>query len=772
MTSLDSGTKSTVRKRFRWDPRKAEALRFGLMAAMASVVISTAAMEVTWQSLSQETQGFIQQSLGDTTTLIAGHIQTELENLVLQLRDNASRMPRETGILEPKPALGWDGDWLSLAVWRKVGQEQDAEWRRTAWLANSALFQRMPDLGIRVRAQEALERSWAEAAAQKPLTLRLENTVVEPGGSLWLSGPMGLNDEVWVAQVQLSRLNRLLPAETMGNSIVIDAAGMVVAHPQGKTGSPRSLPQFALVQRSLQASQAEIKSNQFRMEGLGAPYYGAYRRVGGGGLTVVSYVTEADARAGLSGFRVRSILFVFVSFLFAMAAGSAYSLSKIRRDRRVSKSTSASSASAESDQWAGADVVLSAKRAPVVMVFGTVRNHRDWLKEANPELVVEAVSDWLTLAKSRALEFSGHFETMGGNQFSVTWAQREDRMETVMATRYAMTLRRDLDSLNQARKVDGLPAIWIGMGVHSDSVVLGKVGPAGSRRIQSVGEILSCARVLENIALHSGLDMVISQNVWEDAKTAVYGHWVGEAKLSQYSLLMEYFWPEGLLEDSNKVRILTPYSRPAEAPVSAGETSNPEVEAQTPAVAEAPVQPVPAEPTWLVNNGNQMLGPLNAKQIAQRLFAQELDFDCECWTEGTGESAKIREAKIFSASADAAANGWIFDGDALHGPMTESFIRAAVSRQAIPETAKICFETTVQGWVEISQWLAANPPKVVTPPPFKFAQSETIASVEPVVAIESAEPVVTAATEEPSSLPADSESTQASEDSETLKDAA
>ncbi|MBL7714959.1 MAG: hypothetical protein JNL01_05785 [Bdellovibrionales bacterium] len=826
MTSPDSGTAGSklkkTRSRFRWEPRKTEALRFGLIAAMASVVISTAAMEVTWQSLSQETQGFIQQSLGDTTTLISGHIKTELEGLVLQLRDIASRMPRETGIVEPKPALGWESDWLSIAVWRKINADAvntapvalgkppvAPEWKRTAWMANSTLFQRIPDLGIRVRSQEALERSWAEAAAQKPLTLRLENTVIEPGGTLWMSGPMGLNDEVWVAQIQLGRLNRLLPSETMVNSLVIDAAGMVAAHPGGKTGSPRALPQFALIQKSLQGNQAEIKSNQFRMEdpsGSGGAYYGGYRRVGVGGLTIVSYVTEADARAGLSGFRVRSIVFVFISFLFAGIVGSLYSWSKIRRNRRLLKSASSSALQQEAETWAGNDVVLSAKRAPVVLVFGTVRNQKDWMKEANPDWVVEAVSDWLTLVKSRAVEFMGHFEMIGGNAYAVTWAAREDHLESVMATRFAMTLRRDLDSLNQARKIDGMPAIWVGMGVHSDSVVLGKVGPAGGRKVQSVGEILACARVLENIALHSGLDMVISKNVWEDAKTAIYGHWVGEAKLSQYALLMEYFWPEGLLEDSNKIRILTPYSRPVEnAEDLAGSQAQAAPEAATPAGTDAAASAgsvmVGSEPTWLVNNGSQMLGPLNAKQIAQALFAQELDFDCECWAGSAGGSAKIRDAKIFSSTVDASATGWVFDGETLHGPMTESFIRAAFSRGAIPDHARICFESTVQGWVEAAQWLKDHPVKAVTPPPFtqapvveaapvvqapapevviapsvapSVAPSESPEAASPVAAVVLTEyqPGAIVAIEESSSLQADSESPKVAEDPQKLKDAA
>ena len=125
---------------------------------------------------------------------------------------------------------------------------------------------------------------------------------------------------------------------------------------------------------------------------------------------------------------------------------------------------------------------------------------------------------------------------------------------------------------------------------------------------------------------------------------------------------------------------------------------------------------------WLINNGSQIVGPLAEREIALRLFAQELDFDCECWVEGTGKSAQIAKAGIFSGSEDVGANLWVYDGEIIHGPISTGFLKTAVICGAISENSWVCEISTVSGWKILLSWNSSIArPKPVPEEPSKPA---------------------------------------------------
>ena len=109
---------------------------------------------------------------------------------------------------------------------------------------------------------------------------------------------------------------------------------------------------------------------------------------------------------------------------------------------------------------------------------------------------------------------------------------------------------------------------------------------------------------------------------------------------------------------------------------------------------------------WTVNNGSQIVGPFAAGEIAARLHAQEMDFDSECWFEGSGESSRIADAGIFSGSGDKDAALWVFDGSTVHGPLSPGFLMTALERGAIvAEHSFICTGSTINGWTPLDRWL-------------------------------------------------------------------
>jgi hypothetical protein len=111
----------------------------------------------------------------------------------------------------------------------------------------------------------------------------------------------------------------------------------------------------------------------------------------------------------------------------------------------------------------------------------------------------------------------------------------------------------------------------------------------------------------------------------------------------------------------------------------------------------------------MVNNGSQILGPFSAAEIASRLYVLDLDFDCECWPEGTGIRKPLAQSGIFGEPGEAGggADLWIYDGELVHGPMTEGFLKTALSHGAVKMDSLVCRGSTVRGWSKLGEFLKA-----------------------------------------------------------------
>lgn len=161
-------------------------------------------------------------------------------------------------------------------------------------------------------------------------------------------------------------------------------------------------------------------------------------------------------------------------------------------------------------------------------------------------------------------------------------------------------------------------------------------------------------------------------------------------------------------------------SRSTEAPSALAPTLSPTLSGSAPEVSESM-----SEQAWWVHNGAQAIGPMPPAEIAGRLFAQDLDFDCECWPDGPeGRESTIR-LPIATSGLFLLQNGdspnefdspaqlgdvdrphWVFiNGQGIVGPCTTE----EVHRLQLPPDAYICFRSTINGWMPSAEWLRQNP---------------------------------------------------------------
>jgi len=330
---------------------------------------------------------------------------------------------------------------------------------------------------------------------------------------------------------------------------------------------------------------------------------------------------------------------------------------------------------------------------PVVVLHGSLLRWNALLETGAPDVAVEntveAINDFLTAACRWVVKTGGLFERTEGASFYGFWGTADVEGSAIdgvrSALRCALALRQDLAAINESRKIDGLPPLWIGMGVHAGRGLVARIGAAGAIAPAIVGEVNACAAFLDRQSALEGVDLLVSQDVWESASAEFLGQRRGETAFTELTGLTAYHVIKGYREAEGKdVIVETPYCV-----------------LEIPSVAKSVER-------WLINNGTQIVGPYSAGEIAGRLFAQEIDFDAECWREGTGQSSRLAEAGIFTGSAGENATLWVYDGALVHGPFSKGFLQTAVARGAIGADSHVCTGTTVDGWITLRSWAEEN----------------------------------------------------------------
>jgi class 3 adenylate cyclase len=326
-----------------------------------------------------------------------------------------------------------------------------------------------------------------------------------------------------------------------------------------------------------------------------------------------------------------------------------------------------------------------------IVLHGSIRSFNALVERTNPDDLASSLNEYFMIVSARVLSRGGRFERFGGSSFIGFWTQ------PVPAIQAALDLRQDLARLNEAFRLDGQKILSFSMGISSGVALAGKIGPPEDTRYSVFGEVVSCARALDRLCSVAAKDLLVSADVWKQStvNARFFGDVLGEVKLTNDTGLVEYRTVGGYIdENGSQIQVddaLTQVGLPQEV----GESDATKVRVLIPRKSEH----------WMVNNGSQILGPLSTDEVALRLFAQDLDFDCECWRDG-GTPARIVDSQMFGPSSQPDADFWVFEGKTLHGPLTLGFLNTAIQRGAIAETSYVCEKSTVLGWKTFAAWQA------------------------------------------------------------------
>ncbi|MGE5656897.1 MAG: GAF domain-containing protein [Actinomycetota bacterium] len=172
---------------------------------------------------------------------------------------------------------------------------------------------------------------------------------------------------------------------------------------------------------------------------------------------------------------------------------------------------------------ASGDTGLGGKRKQVSVLFSDIRSYTTLTEKLQAEEVVAMLNDYFERMVDAVFQYGGTLDKYIGDALMAVFgspAPLEDHAWCAMQT--AVEMRDRLIIFNAERISNGLMAISIGMGIHSDEVVSGNIGSSKRMELTSIGDGVNLASRLEGTSKQYGTDLVISENTYKDYADRVY----------------------------------------------------------------------------------------------------------------------------------------------------------------------------------------------------------------------------------------------------------
>jgi adenylate cyclase len=151
----------------------------------------------------------------------------------------------------------------------------------------------------------------------------------------------------------------------------------------------------------------------------------------------------------------------------------------------------------------------------VTVLFSDIRGFTGLSEGLEPREVLAMLDDYFG---RMGLIVKGHDGVIGkflGDGMLAFWGV-PDRLDdhATRAVRAARDMRRELRDINRDREQRGLPAIKIGIGIHTGTVAAGMLGGALQSEYTVIGDAVNVASRIEGLTKEHATDLLISETTW------------------------------------------------------------------------------------------------------------------------------------------------------------------------------------------------------------------------------------------------------------------
>ncbi|MDF3821231.1 adenylate/guanylate cyclase domain-containing protein [Leptospira sp. 96542] len=415
---------------------------------------------------------------------------------------------------------------------------------------------------------------------------------------LCLSFPLSETKDTHTVLITLIKLDSLLDAfQTSGTveTFLVSEDGSVLAHPDAKIVlSGSNLNDLPIVERM---KKSLVDNGQYRYQTKdGVWYLGSFKKLGLGGVGVISQVQEDKIFEEVNNIRKRNVYLLIVSlalafivvYVFAKSLStpilklvdaseaikngnyhieleatthdeigtltkSFVNMGKGLEEREKLKDSFGRFVNTDIAELAAkGTLAIGGKRKHCAIFFSDIRSFTSISEKLEPEEVVEFLNQYMSEMVTCVKETGGTVDKFIGDAIMATWgALRDMKDDSVSAVEASIRMRERLLIFNKGRGSTKKPIIRIGCGVNTGYVIAGQIGSSDKMEYTVIGDAVNLASRVESLNKESGTDILISENTYNEVKSHFNVVSMGDIKVKGKSKPQKVYAVLGRKSDKN-----------------------------------------------------------------------------------------------------------------------------------------------------------------------------------------------------------------------------
>jgi adenylate cyclase len=162
---------------------------------------------------------------------------------------------------------------------------------------------------------------------------------------------------------------------------------------------------------------------------------------------------------------------------------------------------------------------LGGESRELTVLFSDIRGFSAIAECLNPEALVRLLNEYFTGMTRAVLRHNGLLDKyLGDGIMAVYGAPIDDPEHALQACGSALAMLRELEALQAQWVLRGLPALDIGIGIHTDVMVVGNMGSDLRFDYTVMGDGVNLASRLEGANKEYGTRIIISESTWEQVR--------------------------------------------------------------------------------------------------------------------------------------------------------------------------------------------------------------------------------------------------------------
>jgi adenylate cyclase len=218
---------------------------------------------------------------------------------------------------------------------------------------------------------------------------------------------------------------------------------------------------------------------------------------------------DLEARSDVHG---RDLAGSLAASLDSMAAG-------LRERDRVKAVFGRYIATQVSEKILSGDISLGGESRVVTILFSDIRNFTSMAEDMTPQQVVSFLNAYFSEMVEAVFEQGGVLDKFLGDGMMAVFGSLGDQPDHALrAVRTALRMKALLGKINSERAAAGQPPIAIGVGIHTDEVVVGNIGSARRLEYTVIGDGVNTSSRVQALNKQFGTTILITETTFEIVK--------------------------------------------------------------------------------------------------------------------------------------------------------------------------------------------------------------------------------------------------------------